>query len=253
VPGMQSRHLNPIRWIYDGVAKQEQLPGNLPNLRRWQMSDFKRLIIEALLDKEDLHILNPILNNLKSHFSESCTIAEPRQIDEPSGAISISFAIEGDMAFSDLEANSLELIKLINLGCRVAFVDHLEKRKCVRSIKDALLYSYLEIGPELPVLRPSPRHEEFDRMEGAPGSRWKGFTTLCLVALLVVVLYKALAPLEPAPPTSTAAIPSQPNSGLSRQNNAKNNTPRQSPIQPAPNQVPQLNIPRFGVPAGNPD
>jgi hypothetical protein len=217
------------------------------------MSDFKRLIIEALVDENQIPIVNPILGNLKTHFSERCRISESSQIDEPSGAVNISFAIEGDMAFSDLEVNSLELIRLNNLGCRVSFFDHLEKRTYVRHSKDALLYTHLEMGPELPGPRPSPRHEEVNGMDGAPRSPWKGFASLCLVVFLVALLYKAFTLPQPAPPPLTIAIPSQPTSGLSQQNHPRPNPSSPSPIQPPPNQIPQFNIPRFGFPAGNMD
>jgi hypothetical protein len=215
------------------------------------MSDFKRLIIEALVDKNHISILNVILGNLKTYFSERCTISESSQIGEPSGAVNIFFAIEGDMDFSDLEANSLELIKLNNLGCRVSFFDHLEKRTYVRHTKDALLYTHLETAPELPGPRQSSRSHEIRKTDGAPGSPWKDFATLCLVVILVASFYKAFTSRELPPPPLPIAVPSQSTSGLSQQNNARLTTSSPSLIQPFPNQIPHFNIPRFGVPTGN--
>jgi hypothetical protein len=46
------------------------------------MSAFKRLVIEALVKKNHLSLINPILGNVKAHFSGLCTVMESSKIDE---------------------------------------------------------------------------------------------------------------------------------------------------------------------------
>lgn len=91
------------------------------------MSAFKRLVIETLVDKNHLSLINPILGNVKAHFSGRCVVTE--SIDDSSVATNIFVTIEGNMEFSDLEEVGLDIIKLNNLGCRVSFFDQLEKKR----------------------------------------------------------------------------------------------------------------------------
>ncbi len=218
------------------------------------MPDFRKLIIEAQIEKHQLPIINPVLANLKDHFSRRCSISESCQVDELSGAVSICISIEGDMLFLDLEANNLNIIALNNLGCRILYFDLSEKPIQIRHTKGALLYANHETPPDSTGPRPSAAGGEISRMNGNTGSSWNGLGTLCLMVLLAVFAYKFLA--SPAPDTepkpAPATVSSQPPAGPSEQHNARQGgTSTPSPTQSHTVEVPPLKVPRLGIPAGN--
>ncbi len=147
------------------------------------MSAFKRLVIEALLDKNHLSLIYPILGNMKNHFSGRCVVTE--SIDESSGVVANIFVtIEGNLEFSDLEEVGLEIIKLDNLGCRVSFFDRLEKKRCISHANNALVYG----DPETSFADSQPPMRESEIREAAR-QRWGRSTVLWVIVLLVIYAY----------------------------------------------------------------
>jgi hypothetical protein len=104
------------------------------------VSAFKRLVVEAQVTKNRLSLLTPILENLKTNFSGRCAVRE--SIEESSGATNIFFTIEGNMEFTDLEGVGPDIIKLINLGCKVSFFDRMEKQRYISHANSALVLSF---------------------------------------------------------------------------------------------------------------
>jgi len=206
------------------------------------MSAFKRLVIEALVDKNHLALLSPILDNLKAHFSGRCAIKE--SIDESSGAANIFVTIEGNMEFTDLEELGLEIIKLINLGCRVSFFDRLEKKTYISHANNALVYGDRDAHLRLVHSQTQAGPDEVRETAGKP--RWGRLLVLWLIVLLAIYAYRANLRDTTAlnPPASTAQSH---NESLL----AKTSIASPPAADPSPTQIPQFQIPMFGIPMGN--
>ena len=208
------------------------------------MSAFKRLVIEALVDKNHLSLINPILGNMKAHFSGRCAVTE--SIDESSGAANIFVTIEGNMEFSDLEEVGLDIIKLNNLGCRVSFFDRLEKKRCISHANNALVYGEPDTSLRLVHSHPEVKQDEVRQVAARP--RWRRSVVLGLVVFLAILAYKAIT-LRDTTPSVPPAITAQPTRGESFP--VKPGTPSPLPTDPSPTQIPQFQMPMSGIRIGN--
>jgi hypothetical protein len=206
------------------------------------MSAFKRLVIEALVESNHLSLINPILGNVKAQFSGRCAVTE--SIDESSGAANIFVTIEGNLEFSDLEEVGLEIIKLNNLGCRVAFFDRLEMKKFITHTNNALVYG----RPDTPLVYSQPQMREAEVRQVAARPRWGRSVVLGLVVFLATFAYKAVT-LRDTTPSVPPTVTAQPTSGESLP--FKPGTPSPLPTDPSPTQIPQFQMPMLGVPIGN--
>jgi len=206
------------------------------------MSAFKRLVIEALVDKNHLTLLSPIFDNLKTHFSGRCAVTE--SIDESSGAANIFVTLEGNMEFTDLEEVGLEIIKLINLGCRVSFFDRLEKKRYISHVNNALVYGQ----PDTSVVYSQPQMRETEVRQVAARPTLGRSVAIFLVTSVVAFAYLTIAhrlTTSSGPP----AITTQPTRGESLL--AKPGIPSSPAADSSPIQIPQFQIPMFGIPMGN--
>jgi hypothetical protein len=206
------------------------------------MSAFKRLVIEALVEKSQLSLINPILDNLKAHFSGRCAVKD--SIDESSGAANIFVTIEGNLEFSDLEEVGLEIIKLRNLGCLVSFFDRLEKKRHISHTNNSLVYGRPD--PSLGYSQPQMREAEVRQEAARP--RWGRSVVLCLVVFLAIFAYKAIN-IRDTTPSGPPAITAQPTRGESLP--VKPGTPSPLPTDPSPTQIPQFQMPMSGIRIGH--
>jgi hypothetical protein len=206
------------------------------------MSAFKRLVVEALVDKNRLSLINAVLSNLKAHFSERCAITE--SIDESSGAANVFVKIEGDMKFSDLEEIGLDIMKLNNLGCRVAFFDQSEKKRYISHANNALIYGQSETSVDY--FQPQMREAEVRQVAAKP--RRGRLVVLWLAIFFATLAYKTYTSWNTIPLTPHT-ITSQPNHSESLP--AKKHISSPSAIEPFPTQIPQFQMPISGIRIGS--
>jgi hypothetical protein len=206
------------------------------------MSAFKRLVIEALVEKSHLSLINPILDNVKAHFSGRCAVTD--SIDESSGATNIFVTIEGNLEFSDLEEVGLEIIKLRNLGCQVSFFDRLEKKRYISHANNSLVYG----RPDPSLVYSQPQMSEAEVRQAAAWPRWRRSVIVCLVVFSATLAYKAIT-LRHTTSSEPTTITAQP--GRSDSFPVRPNISGPSTTDPSPTQIPQFQMPMSGIRIGH--
>jgi hypothetical protein len=122
------------------------------------------------------------------------------------------------------------------------FFDRLAKKRCISHANNALVYG----DPETSFVDSQPQMGEAEIREAAR-PRWGQSVVLWLIVLLAIYAYRANFVSDTTalkPPTITA--PSHNKSLL-----AKPDTPIPSAVAPSPTQIPQFQMPMFGIRVGH--